>query len=123
MSNLITILNRVHLQSEVAYVTTGFRHFAECQKHSAKPIMHSAKALLSAALGKGHSANKVMAKTTLPSAFFEHSAKVLPREKKSLGEIKIDGQRKVSHFLMSRRGACILFSPPELKCQPAPEQC
>ena len=36
--------------------TDGNQHFAECLRHSAKPKIHSAKALLSAALSKGHSA-------------------------------------------------------------------
>ena len=35
---------------------TGNRHFDKCLRYSAKPEIHSAKALLSAALGKGHSA-------------------------------------------------------------------
>jgi len=37
-------------------VITGIPSFAECLWHSAKPEIHSAKALPSAALGKGHSA-------------------------------------------------------------------
>ena len=35
---------------------TGFRFFAECLRHSAKAILHSAKPLPSAALGKAHTA-------------------------------------------------------------------
>jgi hypothetical protein len=35
--------------------TTGIRGFAECLGHSAKPRLHSAKALPSVILGKGHS--------------------------------------------------------------------
>ena len=37
-------------------LTTGNPQFADCLWHSAKPEIHSAKALPSAALGKGHSA-------------------------------------------------------------------
>ena len=43
--------------------------FAECQGHSAKPNLHSAKALPSAALGKGHLAKNRSAKVSLPSVF------------------------------------------------------
>ena len=50
-------------------ITTGISGFAECQGHSAKPNLHLAKALPSAALGKEHSANKPSAKASLPSVF------------------------------------------------------
>ena len=36
--------------------TTGFRFFAECLRHSAKAILHSAKPLPSVALDKAHTA-------------------------------------------------------------------
>jgi hypothetical protein len=49
--------------------TTGFRIFAECLGHSAKPRKHSAKALPSVTPGKAHSAANIPAKTSLPSAF------------------------------------------------------
>jgi hypothetical protein len=61
--------------------TTGFRGFAECPRHSAKPELHSAKPLPSVALGKEHSAKISSAKMSLPSAFCralgkeKHSAK------------------------------------------------
>jgi hypothetical protein len=42
--------------------TTGNGYFAECKKHSAK-------ALPSVALGKGHTEERLSAKGTLPSAF------------------------------------------------------
>jgi hypothetical protein len=48
---------------------TGFRPFAECLGHSAKPRLHSAKALPSVTLSKGYSAVIMSAKTSLPSAF------------------------------------------------------
>ena len=72
------------------HVTTGLSEFAECQGHSAKPNLHSAKALPSAALGKEHSAKKESAKTSLPSVFCRalgkafaecrHSAKLEPKK-------------------------------------------
>ena len=40
--------------SLAATVTTGFRFFADCLRHSAKAILHSAKPLPSAVLGKAH---------------------------------------------------------------------
>jgi hypothetical protein len=48
-------------------VTTGLPNFAECQIHSAKDILHSAKSLPSVTLGKRHSAKVPTAKFTLPS--------------------------------------------------------
>jgi hypothetical protein len=65
-----------------AWATTGIAFFAECLRHSAKAIFHSAKALPSVTLGKEHSANISSAKGSLPSAFFGHSAKNLPSVKK-----------------------------------------
>ena len=50
--------------------TTGSEAFAECQKHLAKALLHSAKGLPSVTLGKAHSVNPVTAKETLLSAFF-----------------------------------------------------
>jgi hypothetical protein len=50
--------------------TTGFRSFAECLRHSAKPWKHSAKALPGVTPGKGHSVVIIPAKTSLPSAFY-----------------------------------------------------
>jgi hypothetical protein len=62
--------------------TTGIAFFAECLRHSANAILHSAKALPSVTLGKKHSAKILSAKGSLPSAFFGHSAKTLPSAKK-----------------------------------------
>jgi len=49
-------------EGECKAYTTGFRRFAECLQHSAKPQIHSAKALPSAALGNGHSGKKMAGK-------------------------------------------------------------
>ena len=76
--------------------------------HSAKPNLHSAKALPSAALGKEHSAKKESAKTSLPSVFCRalgkafaecrHSAKLEPKKKpKKMG---IFTQKKWKFFLI-----------------------
>jgi len=66
--------------------TTADALFAECWGHSAKPGKHSAKALPSAALGKGLSAKTLSAKISLPSAKNRHSAKSLPSAKPALGK-------------------------------------
>ena len=63
-SNLTKFIKRL----SKLWCTTGFWFFAECRPHSAKPALHSAKALPSAALGKEHSAKNSSAKNSLPSA-------------------------------------------------------
>ena len=52
-----TTLGFTIVQEKVPVTTlnsTGNRYFAECLRHLAKPEIHSAKALPSAVLGKGH---------------------------------------------------------------------
>jgi hypothetical protein len=58
-------------------ITTGITFFVECLIHSAKAILHSAKALPSVTLGKEHLTNTLSAKGSLPSTFFGHSTKTL----------------------------------------------
>ena len=58
--------------------TTRDRRFAECQKHSAKAVMHSAKSLPSVTLDKRHSATNLTAKPALPSDFSQALGKSLP---------------------------------------------
>ena len=50
--------------------TTGLLEFAECPKHSAKDIKHSANGSPSVTLGEQHSPKKMTAKPTLPSVFY-----------------------------------------------------
>jgi len=57
--------------------TTGFRNFAECQKHSAKLILHLVKILPSTALGKVYKVKIVTTKKSLPSAFSQTISKIL----------------------------------------------
>ena len=52
-----------------AAATTGILWYAECQKHSAKTNIHSAKCLPTVALGKGYTAKGATANSSLPSAF------------------------------------------------------
>lgn len=61
--------------------TTRFGLFAECLGHSAKPILHLAKALPSATHGKEHSTKKPSAKSSLSSVFcWAHLAKFEPKK-------------------------------------------
>jgi hypothetical protein len=62
--------------------TTGITFFAECLRHSANAILHSAKPLPSVTLDKEYSANILSAKSSLPSTFFGHSTKTLPSVEK-----------------------------------------
>jgi hypothetical protein len=68
--------------------TTGIAFFAECLRHSAKAILHSAKALPSVTLGKEHSAKISSAKGSLPSAFFWTLGKDFAECQKALGKEK-----------------------------------
>ena len=93
--------------------TTGNRQFAECLRHSAKPEIHSVKALPSAALGKEQSSKNPSAKVSLPSATYRALGKafaechVSTRQKKS--DVNSDGLfasatsaalgKKISFFL------------------------
>ena len=61
---------------------------AECPKHSAKPILHSAKALPSAALSKVHTVKEMMAKKALPSVTFRALGESFAECQKALGKIK-----------------------------------
>ena len=88
--------------------TTEISGFAECQGHSAKPNLHSAKALPSAALGKEHSANNPSANASLPSVFCwalgkafaecRHSAKLEPKKNPKKWEFL---PKKMDFFLIS----------------------
>jgi hypothetical protein len=86
--------------------TTGIVFFAaECLRHSAKAILHSAKALPSVTLGKEHSAKISSAKGSLPSVFFSDT-----RQKKTLGKLRIEKIKKktAKHFLNYRNNSTTL---------------
>ena len=55
--------------SDQGLTTTGLLEFAECPKHSAKGIKHSANCSPSVILGELHSVKNDSAKTSLPSVF------------------------------------------------------
>ena len=75
--------------------TTGFRRFVECQKHLAEAILHSAKALPSAALGKAHMVKKMTAKKSLLGVFFWALDKFFCRVQKSTQQNKVKGSAKL----------------------------
>jgi hypothetical protein len=62
-------------------ITTGFAGFAECPKHSAKPLP-------SVALGKEGSAHSASAKPSLPSVFSRALSKVVCRVPESTQQRK-----------------------------------
>jgi hypothetical protein len=73
-----------------AGTTTGNRRFAECLRHSAKPIMHSAKVLWSAALGKAHTAKKSVGKDRFAECFLSGTRQSLCRvsDTRTLGKVQ-----------------------------------
>ena len=90
-------------EGECKAYTTGFRRFAECLQHSAKPQIHSAKALPSAAFGKGHSGKKWPAKQPLPRAICRALGKAFAKCRDSTRQRKraITAQETVTAALPS----------------------
>ena len=77
-------------QIPVMQCITGLPEFAECPKHSAKDIKHSANGSPSVTLGEQHSPKTVTVKPTLPSVFYgrpsaRHSAKLKPKKTRKNG--------------------------------------
>jgi len=69
--------------------TTGLLEFAECPKHSAKDIKHSANGSPSVTLGEQHSPKTVTAKPTLPSVFYRALGKAFA-ECPTLGKVETE---------------------------------
>ena len=82
-------LANVHCRFPACNHTTGLVLFAECPKHSAKPILHSTKDLPSMALCKLYTAIAVTAKKALPSAFSRTLGKTFAMSQKALGKNKV----------------------------------
>jgi hypothetical protein len=78
------------------FLTTGHSSFAECLRHSAKAILHSAKALPSVTLGKGCSANCTLTTASLPSTFCRALGKEFVECHLSLGKEKSPSWRQVT---------------------------
>jgi hypothetical protein len=82
-------LGKARVQIYPKYLpTTGITFFAECLRHSAKAILHSAKPLSSVTLGKEHSANILSAKGSLSNTFFRTLGKDFAECQKALGKEK-----------------------------------
>ena len=76
--------------SSFRYVhTTGLLEFAECPKHSAKDIKHSANGSPSVILGEQHSPKTVTAKPTLSSVFYRALGKAFA-ECPTLGKVETE---------------------------------
>ena len=73
--------------------TTGLLEFAECPKHSAKDIKHSANGSPSVTLGEQHSPKTVTAKPTLPSVFYRALGKAFA-ECPTLGKVETEKNPK-----------------------------
>ena len=78
--------------------TTGLLEFAECPKHSAKDIKHSANGSPSVTLGEQHSPKTVTAKPTLPSVFYRALGKAFA-ECPTLGKVETEKNPKKWEFL------------------------
>jgi hypothetical protein len=77
-------------------ITTGISSFAVCLRHSAKAILHSAKALPSVTLGKERSANCTSAAVSLPSTFCRALGKEFAECLLPLGKEKSPSRRQVT---------------------------
>ena len=82
--------------------TTGISFFAVCSKHTAKAILHSAKALPSVTLGKERSANCTSTTTSLPSTFCRALGKVpfVTRQRKVTVTAPSDGDGSFAECLL-----------------------
>ena len=107
------------LSTYLWYITAGISGLAECQGHSAKPNLHSAKALPSATLGKEHSANKPSAKTSLPSVFYRALGKAFA-ECPTLGKVETEkNPKKIGIFTQKKWNFFFIDGGPH---RPAPTQ-
>ena len=87
--------------------TTGLLEFAECPKHSAKDIKHSANGSPSVTLGEQHSPKTVTTKPTLPSVFYRALGKSFT-ECPTLGKVETEKNPKKWEFLPKRNGIFFL---------------
>jgi hypothetical protein len=76
--------------------TTGISSFAVCLRHSAKAILHSAKALPNVTLGKERSVNCTSAAVSLPSTFCRALGKEFAECLLTLGKEKSPSRRQVT---------------------------
>ena len=84
-------------------ITTGLLEFAECPKHSAKDIKHSANGSPSVTLGEQHSPKTVTAKPTLPSVFYRALGKAFA-ECPTLGKVETKKNPKKMGIFTQKNG-------------------
>ena len=102
--------------SSKASCTTRLLEFAECPKHSAKGIKHSANGSPSVTLDEQHSPKKVTAKPTLPSVFYRALGKAFA-ECPTLDKVETEKTPKKWEFLPKKNGIFFIDGGPH---RPAP---
>jgi hypothetical protein len=95
-SSLVCRQVKAILTKGFIFITTGISSFAVCSKHTAKTILHSAKALPSVTLDKERSANCTSATASLPSTFCRALGKVFAECHLALGKEKSPSRRQVT---------------------------
>ena len=101
------------IEDPLGLLTTRNQQFAECLRHSAKPEIHSVKALPSAALGKEQSAKNPSAKVSLSSATYRALGKafaechISTRQKKT--DVNSDGLFAECHLSGTRQRIFSIF--------------
>lgn len=72
-----TVSHTCRAKEHLRHSTTGNRVFAVCRGHTAKVRKHTAKPLPCATHGKGHTATKCTAKSSLPCGLFRGARQIL----------------------------------------------
>jgi len=99
--------------------TTGLLEFAECPKHSAKDIKHSANGSPSVTLGEQHSPKTVTAKPTLPSVFYRALGKAFA-ECPTLGKVETEKNPKKMGIFTQKNGIFFYrWRPPPASAHPS----
>ena len=100
--------------------TTGLLEFAECPKHSAKDIKHSANGSPSVTLGEQHSPKTVTAKPTLPSVFYRALGKAFA-ECPTLGKVEIEKKPEKNRNFFPKKNGIFFYRwrPPPASAHPS----
>ena len=108
------LLKELSVMGEKMYlreITTGLLEFAECPKHSAKDIKHSANGSPSVTLGEQHSPKNVTAKPTLPSVFYRALGKAFA-ECPTLGKVETEKNPKKIGIFTQKNGFFLSMEAP-----------
>jgi hypothetical protein len=116
-NRLKTLVNKIRIYGSTRWmdhdVTTGIAFFAECLRHSAKAILHSAKPLPRVTLGKAFAESNTRQRT--PGKYFigkwffvEYFFRTLDKDfaecQKALGKLRIEKIKKLAkHFFLNSR--------------------